>query len=1069
MSINCAFGAYGDLLRHRNRWLIALLLLLFVIACSGCGGGGSTGSGGGNNPPPPSFSLSLSNSSLYISAANPGSTIVSLSGSNGFNSSVSISLQNLPSGVTASPSTANLLPGQSQQFTLTASASASGSTSSVSVAGISGGESQQSYIYLDVVADTANVALTRTRYVRTDAVLPYMVLFDAANNRFFMSDPGSNQIFVLDASTRQPIGSIVVPGAYGMDETPDHTILYTGTQIGDVYAVDPVNMVVTHRYIASQIGPKGYQAYVVHVMANGELALLGGGGGIPSIDGYSSFAFWNPATNSMQTGTQIGRCASEGGIFAFAATGDRTLLVLENENLGGATASELCTVDPATEQTNSIPITGLPVTPTPDGKSILVLEYGIASQIEVFNPRTLAQTGTIQAGDFPAGSYMMVSPDSSTVYLAPELGGNIYAYNISTGTQVGWIPDIYTQPVGTWITASDNTGLLAGVNVEGIGFLDAGAMQTGPVGAVYLGGFIAPNTGPVAGGTSVDTYFSASNNLAAVYFGQNPTVAITAGAPLYATTPPGSPGPSDVVVLLGDGGADFLPEAFSYGPTILEVTPNTSTAEGGGTGVIFGYGFGSVSPSNPIPQGLQVSVGGQTVPITAFNPFGYSYGSPPTPLESISYTIPAGTSGSTVAVSVTTPSGTATLSQGMKYLPATHSISLNGSASLAQGLYDPTRDAYYFTDASEIRVYSRTLGQWLTSIQVPTAPAGTSHRLWGIGLSPNGNNLAVADASAGMIYLVDPSSPTSVQSFVFNQTYVAGNQVPSADTNPAALVVSDAGEVYIASFTTGGTGFDAFFKLDTSSGHVTDYEIVDCAMAPLYKLAISSDNSLVFLNDGGIVASINTATDTVTSASADPGGCYGDYDLTLSSGQTTLEASSYLYDENLNAGSYLVLNDREASNVTYVYGTQLSPDGMLLFQPSTSGIDVYDGLLGTLLSRIALPFSLSQNYDALVGDGQDNTLIAITGDNGSGIAVVDLSSLPDLPYLSAKARRLMRTNTQHPLNRNASVPFRQETTPGPHTVPKFRVPHLANRIFKASASADSNFMLTPRKAASPVK
>ena len=95
------------------------------------------------------------------------------------------------------------------------------------------------------------------------------------------------------------------------------------------------------------------------------------------------------------------------------------------------------------------------------------------------------------------------------------------------------------------------------------------------------------------------------------------------------------------------------------------------------------------------------------------------------------------------------------------------------------------------------------------------------------------------------------------------------------------------------------------------------------------------------------------------------------------------------------------MNDREIGNISYVYGTKLSPDGSLLFQPSTNGIDVYDGRLGTLRNRIALPFALSSNYDALVGDGKDNILLAITGTNGNGIAVLDLTSIAEpapLPY-----------------------------------------------------------------------
>jgi hypothetical protein len=84
-----------------------------------------------------------------------------------------------------------------------------------------------------------------------------------------------------------------------------------------------------------------------------------------------------------------------------------------------------------------------------------------------------------------------------------------------------------------------------------------------------------------------------------------------------------------------------------------------------------------------------------------------------------------------------------------------------------------------------------------------------------------------------------------------------------------------------------------------------------------------------------------------------------------------------------------------------VYGAKLSPDGSLLFQPSTNGIDVLDGRLGNLLQRVSLAVSLSSNYDALVSDGKDNIPIAITGASGDGVALVDLTSIkrpPPLPY-----------------------------------------------------------------------
>jgi hypothetical protein len=118
----------------------------------------------------------------------------------------------------------------------------------------------------------------------------------------------------------------------------------------------------------------------------------------------------------------------------------------------------------------------------------------------------------------------------------------------------------------------------------------------------------------------------------------------------------------------------------------------------------------------------------------------------------------------------------------------------------------------------------------------------------------------------------------------------------------------------------------------------------------------------------------------------------------------------------LNGESVFALNDREIQDISYVYGTKFNPDGNLLFQPATRGMDIYDGRVGTLRSRIAFPVPLSTNYDALVSDGTDTILIAITGTSGDGIAVVDLSSISEpaaLPYVKAASRSAQMSQTVH--------------------------------------------------------
>ena len=569
---------------------------------------------------------------------------------------------------------------------------------------------------------------------------------------------------------------------------------------------------------------------------------------------------------------------------------------------------------------------------------------------------------------------------------------------------------------GPHIQAMDGTGLLAGPLEEGVGFLDSSTMRTGAIGSQFTNGYLDPATGPNGGGTP--TSWSVPNTfgpITDVYFGSQKANSVSASSgAISVTTPPGAAGPADVYALASDGGVQLLPEAFSYGPTVLEVTPNAATADGG-TGVIYGYGLGPIG-STAVPSDLEVSVGGELAPIT-------DYG------NGASYTIPAGLVGS-ADVTVSTSSGSVTVHNGMTYLPRVQQFPLSGSA-LAQGIYDSHRNVYYFTDATSVRVFSKTGGHWLFSIPIP--PAGTSQRLWGIALSPDGSKLAIADAAGAVIYVLDPDIPSAIKTFSVPQPFGASRW-------PIGVAISDAGIVYFTALT-GGSGFNAFFKLDTSAGQVTDYGIPSQGVAANYsRTVISVDNSRVYSNDDGRVFVIETATDGVSYAKT---ACLcGDYDLSLSGNQTRFAAAGYFYDSSLNGQSYLALNLREMVNTSYLYGEKLSPDGSLLFQPTTDGIDVLDARLGNLLTRISLPIALSPNYDALVSSGKDNILVAITGTNGDGIAVIDLTSLsvPSLlPYamVTGPAHLLVAArkgpSTRHN-ERRRDPSIRYQPGSGKHTV-----------------------------------
>ncbi len=142
-----------------------------------------------------------------------------------------------------------------------------------------------------------------------------------------------------------------------------------------------------------------------------------------------------------------------------------------------------------------------------------------------------------------------------------------------------------------------------------------------------------------------------------------------------------------------------------------------------------------------------------------------------------------------------------------------------------------------------------------------------------------------------------------------------------------------------------------------------------------------------------------------------------------------VEASDYFFNSEYDAESYWTLNDREIQSTSYVYGAKLSPDGSLLFLPMEAGIDVYDAHRGILLDRVALPFGLSTNYDALVADGKDSVLLAIAGTSGNGLAVVDLTSLSEpspLPYAEVRHPTSARV-----VNSASASPAVQEPAIGP--------------------------------------
>jgi len=985
------------------------------------------------------FSMSSPQASVTVPAGSTNSFEVQFSGNSGSLGSYSIQVGAPPSGVSVAPASFTI-PATGGSETVYVEAGSKATAGTVSLKATYGPLSQTLTEHIAIGAADKFPAVplsTADQLVRTDALTPYTsfppplyLIYHAATNQFFSTDAFLNQLNVVDASSLA-LKTIIVPGAFGLDQAPDGSVIYIGTLQGDLYVVDPVHLAVLQRYPSSSISPYGFAANAVYALADGKLLLeqyfLVPGYSI--VDGNGPLALWDPATNGITVFTDAQdvdglvpeKVACLRKFENVVLTNNRTRVLLAP--LGGAEGnSMLCSFDPEADTWNWSPLLNNGIggmisafAVTSDGGTVVAYD-GI--NLYVLDSATLSLKKSFLVGtgedplDYPP---LLLSQDNSKAFLKDQQGSDVMdVYDLATGKMVGWVSQTETFWGSPYYQAVSKSGLAAGVVYgSGIGLLDTTAIHALPIGTRFFPMELRDAYGPVGGGTPTSWLFGQPPPppLGSVYFGANAATGLNNQGfdnLLEAVSPAGQPGPVDVRIFTTNGSSQFLPAGFSYGPWVLESATAYATAEGGGPASLYGFGFGpqEYNPNSsdylPVPPGLQLEVGGASANVNGFTPTPFNNifpGTPPLPANALLYTVPAGVAGTSANITVSNDSGSTTASTQITYLPAIQRYPV--ADQLADGIYDPRRNVYYFTGVNQIRVFSLAQGAWLASIPIP-APTGAygPQRLFSIALSPDGSRLAVSDPGAIAIYMLNPDQPSSVQSF----PYAAQIPLVPFTEEPSGVAVTNSGTVYFATFDLDGDGYRGYlYVLNPATGKVVEVQgsgqvtyLPAQGPYPNGRLAITNDGTRIYLNDAGAIGYVDTAAGKFV-LPAQNGSYIGqdDYELVLGANQTRLFAAGSLTDSNLNTIGIQALNIAESLDANYVYGAALSADGSLLFQPGAQAIDVFDGNTGAFRGRISLPVTLSPNYRALVSNNRDSRLVAITGDTGNGIAVIDLNSLPE--------------------------------------------------------------------------
>jgi glycosidase len=158
---------------------LAVAICCCTLLVAGCGGGGGT------TPPPGNFTLTASPGSVLVSQGSISVPVqISVQSANGFEGTVSVSLQGLPAGVTASPAfPLAISAGSSQSATLTVANTVARGNYNVTFAGTSG-----------TLSSSAPLVLTASGAAVNGPAQDFkkQVIYQIVTDRFFDGDPSND-------------------------------------------------------------------------------------------------------------------------------------------------------------------------------------------------------------------------------------------------------------------------------------------------------------------------------------------------------------------------------------------------------------------------------------------------------------------------------------------------------------------------------------------------------------------------------------------------------------------------------------------------------------------------------------------------------------------------------------------------------------------------------------------------------------------------------------------------------------------------------------------------------------
>ena len=1011
--------------RFRHGVPLAVLLVL-VLLYEGCGGSSSS-----PPPPPPvaDFTLNLSSNSISITqgASSPAVTI-SVSSLNGFTDAVQVTLSALPVGVTSNPpSPFSVTEGASTPVIFGASPNAVTGNFTISVQGTSGTLSHSASLAV-AIQSAVNSALPRTAYARTDSNSasddPFgephhrHIAYDPANKHVFIANRAMNRVEVFSTASQTSIAQISVPGATSADFSFDGATVWIGTAIEQIVAIDTSSLKIRNRYTLAGLTllPATIFNRPVEV-----LSLSNGKAMVRLRQPVSSealLALWDPASNSMTDLTSTAPALFQQGVGVLVRSGDHSKALAAANDYSG----EIGLYD-SNGNILAGPLTlgaGLNriLAANPDGSRFASIFVGSAGTQLLLLDGTLKQIGAYVPTSVHGIAF---SRDGKYLYLSESnsAASFITVLDAQNAQLIGRVPDAAIQGISSEIEEADETRLLFGLSNCGVSFIDAAAPATLPstVPAIGAAPSLQPSEGPITGGTAVTLAGQNFTSLTQLNFGTQSATNVSLSSPtqIQASSPPSvSNGAVNLTSYFQNGWLIIAPDAFSYGPQILQLFPNAGVSTGGDSVQIYGYGFGSDATK------ITVKIGGANATVQKVDSvagIASSLGldaSYPFSLQRITLQTPVGSSGK-ADVFVSVPAGSTTAAKSFQYLQSVQSHSKAGFLRFL--LYDQGRQHIYLTDLDHVDVFGLQQNTFLTALQPPGGPA-PNIGLRGLALTPDGSQLVVADFGAQNIYLLDPVKGTGT-------TVPVGGIPGFTNSGPARIAATSTQTVFVGLSGEGGSSGAcsaclAQMNLTASPPTIQPApqpQVTSLTGAPLVQGTASGDHVFVAFgaSPGGPVAVWNSnAPNQFATSPANP----STTDLGVASDGTTFAVQAQSVTE-IRAADLSLASVPTSAELAQIPGRQsvpgvtLHPSGALIYQPFLTGapasagvkggIDILDAHSGALRLRIYLPQQFLTDVDGLHGnflttDENGQRLFALTSSDGTpqnaALTIIQLAAVP---------------------------------------------------------------------------